>query len=121
MLYPGANAGEFKSGLAPLQKYITPALRKQVPQIRDAKSPNGDVLAVPYTSYVYTMYFNRGLFTKAGLNPSQPPKTWSAFMNACDKLSAAASRRSRPAGRTGSSSSGTSTSWPTSSCRRPIR
>jgi multiple sugar transport system substrate-binding protein len=89
MLYPGANAGEFKSGLAPLQKYITPALRKQVPQIRDAKSPNGDVLAVPYTSYVYTMYFNRGLFTKAGLNPSQPPKTWSAFMNACDKLSAA--------------------------------
>ena len=24
MLYPGANAGEFKSGLAPLQKYITP-------------------------------------------------------------------------------------------------
>ena len=89
MLYPGANAGEFKSGLAPLQKFITPSLRKQVPQIRDAKSPNGDVLAVPYTSYVYTMYFNRGLFTKAGLNPSQPPKTWNAFMNACDKLSAA--------------------------------
>ena len=61
MLYPGANAGEFKSGLAPLQKYITPALRKQVPQIKDAKSPNGDILSVPYTSYVYTMYFNRGL------------------------------------------------------------
>jgi raffinose/stachyose/melibiose transport system substrate-binding protein len=89
MLYPGANAGEFKSGLAPLQKFISPALRKQVPQIRDAKSPNGDVLAVPYTSYVYTMYFNRALFAKAGLNPTQPPKTWSAFMNACDKLSAA--------------------------------
>jgi raffinose/stachyose/melibiose transport system substrate-binding protein len=89
MLYPGANAAEFKTGLAPLDKLITPALRKQVPQINDAKSPNGQTLAVPYTGYVYSLYFNRALFAKGGLNPDSPPATWKAFLRACDKLSAA--------------------------------
>jgi raffinose/stachyose/melibiose transport system substrate-binding protein len=34
-------------------------------------------------------WFNKALFTQAGLDPNNPPKTWDEFMAACEKLKAA--------------------------------
>jgi raffinose/stachyose/melibiose transport system substrate-binding protein len=33
--------------------------------------------------------YNKEMFSKVGLNPDTPPKTWDEFLNACDKLKSA--------------------------------
>ncbi|HEY3058764.1 MAG TPA: extracellular solute-binding protein [Chloroflexota bacterium] len=37
----------------------------------------------------FGMAFNKRLLERAGLNPDDPPRTWDAFLNACDRLRAA--------------------------------
>jgi multiple sugar transport system substrate-binding protein len=37
---------------------------------------NGKIYGIPFTADVSVLYYNKGLFTKAGLNPNDPPKTW---------------------------------------------
>jgi multiple sugar transport system substrate-binding protein len=37
---------------------------------------NGKIYGMPFTADVSVLYYNKGLFTKAGLNPNDPPKTW---------------------------------------------
>lgn len=39
----------------------------------DAK---GQVIAIPTASYAQALSYNRHLFSEAGLNPNDPPKTW---------------------------------------------
>jgi multiple sugar transport system permease protein len=42
--------------------------------------------AVPYDTDVRVMYYNRGLFREAGLDPDKPPRTWSELRACSDKL-----------------------------------
>ncbi|HEX3752633.1 MAG TPA: sugar ABC transporter substrate-binding protein [Streptosporangiaceae bacterium] len=37
---------------------------------------NGKIYGMPFTADVSVLYYNKTLFTKAGLNPNDPPKTW---------------------------------------------
>jgi len=37
---------------------------------------NGQIYGLPFTADVSALYYNKTLFTKAGLNPDDPPKTW---------------------------------------------
>ncbi|SDS46744.1 ABC transporter substrate-binding protein [Jiangella sp. DSM 45060] len=39
-------------------------------------APGGGVYGVPYAAYTAGLIYNRALFTQAGLDPDDPPKTW---------------------------------------------
>jgi sn-glycerol 3-phosphate transport system substrate-binding protein len=54
--------------------------------------PNGRMLSLPFNSSTPVMYYNRDAFTKAGLDPNAPPRTWPEFEAAARKLAASGSR-----------------------------
>lgn len=47
---------------------------------------NGHMLSLPFNSSTPVMYYNRDAFTKAGLDPDAPPRTWPEFEAAMRKL-----------------------------------
>ena len=62
----------------------------------------GEMLSFPFNSSSMVMWVNRDALKKAGLNPDQPPKTWSELFEAAKKLKNA-----------GFSTCGFSTAWTT--------
>ncbi len=46
----------------------------------------GDVYRVGWYSIPMVWYYNKDLFDRAGLDADNPPKTWDALLDACDKL-----------------------------------
>ena len=57
--------------------------------------PGGRTFGIPLASQGFTLYYNRALFSKAGLDPSTPPQTWDAFQSACTALVKAGDRSAR--------------------------
>lgn len=49
----------------------------------------GKVNSLPFNSSSPVLYFNQDLMLKAGLNPKQPPTTFSGLLKACQKIEAA--------------------------------
>jgi multiple sugar transport system substrate-binding protein len=49
---------------------------------------NGHVYGLPTANYSMGLLYNRTLFTKAGLDPDQPPQTWDEVRAAAKKISA---------------------------------
>ncbi|NED57154.1 extracellular solute-binding protein, partial [Micromonospora aurantiaca] len=46
------------------------------------------VYGLPRQNYTMGLFYNRKLFTKAGLNPDAPPKTWAEVRDAAKKIGA---------------------------------
>ena len=69
---------------------------KDFPAIKDVKpelmrifsDEAGKVYGLPSQNYSMGLVYNRQLFTKAGLDPAAPPKTWTEVREAAKKLSA---------------------------------
>ena len=89
-----ANRGKFK----PLHEVMREAKEpfdgaKLSPELRvglsDAK---GKLFALPVAMSTPVLYFNKASFRKAGLDPENPPKTWSQVQQAADKLFDAGSK-----------------------------
>ncbi len=53
----------------------------------DAKT--GELVSMPFNSSTPVLYYNKDAFRKAGLDPSQPPKTWDEVAADAAKLKAA--------------------------------
>ncbi|MFI6322666.1 ABC transporter substrate-binding protein [Nonomuraea sp. NPDC050556] len=53
-----------------------------------ATGPGGAVYGLPVTEYALGLVYNRALFTKAGLDPDQPPTTWDEVRTAAKKIAA---------------------------------
>ncbi|NEX61435.1 sn-glycerol-3-phosphate ABC transporter substrate-binding protein UgpB [Noviherbaspirillum galbum] len=51
-------------------------------------SPKGDMVSFPFNSSTTVFYYNKDMFTKAGLNPDKPPVTWQEVVAAAAKLKA---------------------------------
>ncbi|REF99159.1 multiple sugar transport system substrate-binding protein [Asanoa ferruginea] len=49
----------------------------------DAFSKDGKTYAAPVTLQGHPIYYNKALYTKAGLNPDNPPTTWADFLANC--------------------------------------
>jgi sn-glycerol 3-phosphate transport system substrate-binding protein len=64
-------------------------------------SPEGTLLSFPFNSSSPILYYNKAAFTKAGLDPNSPPKTWPEVFDAARKIHAA------------TSGCGYTTTWPT--------
>ncbi|GIF95549.1 ABC transporter substrate-binding protein [Catellatospora citrea] len=66
------------------------------PSIKDVKPDlmkvftggDGKVYGVPVANYSLGLVYNRTLFTKAGLDPASPPKTWEEVREAAKKITA---------------------------------
>jgi raffinose/stachyose/melibiose transport system substrate-binding protein len=50
---------------------------------------NGEYYGVPWTWGAVGMFYNRALFAQAGLDPDNPPQTWTDFIGAVEALQAA--------------------------------
>jgi sn-glycerol 3-phosphate transport system substrate-binding protein len=50
---------------------------------------DGKMLSLPFNSSTAILYYNKDAFTKAGLDPATPPKTWPELFAAAKKIRAA--------------------------------
>ena len=46
------------------------------------------IYALPFTAEASVLYYNKGLFKKAGLNPDKPPTTWAELESDAQKITA---------------------------------
>ncbi|MFG1616661.1 ABC transporter substrate-binding protein [Nonomuraea wenchangensis] len=53
---------------------------------RELLTKDGKVYGVPNVHYSVGLVYNRALFTKAGLDPNTPPKTWAEVREAAKKI-----------------------------------
>lgn len=81
-----AWSAEFgKAGwLEPIAKGAVPP--EVLPAALDAVSWDGTVYGLPKFASAQTMFYNKHLFQKAGLDPTVPPATWDRFVSAARKL-----------------------------------
>lgn len=52
----------------------------------DYNSAGGKVWSMPFNQSLPVLYYNQDLFTKAGLDPQQPPQTWEELIPIAQKL-----------------------------------
>jgi multiple sugar transport system substrate-binding protein len=57
------------------------------PAMLEACSINGKTYALPMYVSPYVLYYNKDLFTQAGLDPDKPPKTYDEMLVMAEKLS----------------------------------
>ncbi|PZQ51408.1 MAG: sn-glycerol-3-phosphate ABC transporter substrate-binding protein UgpB [Rhodovulum sulfidophilum] len=50
--------------------------------------PDGTMLSFPYNSSSPILYYNKDIFTKAGLDPDTPPRTWNEVWDAAKAIKA---------------------------------
>ncbi|MEV6491752.1 extracellular solute-binding protein [Actinoplanes sp. NPDC051633] len=66
-----------------------PAIKQVKPELMRIFSDDaGKVYGLPSQNYSMGLVYNRDLFTKAGLDPDNPPKTWAEVRTAAQKLTA---------------------------------
>jgi ABC-type glycerol-3-phosphate transport system substrate-binding protein len=65
---------------------ITSQLKPEV--LKVFQDDKGGTYGLPYKNYSMGLLYNRDLFTKAGLNPDQPPATWAEVRDAAKKITA---------------------------------
>jgi multiple sugar transport system substrate-binding protein len=79
-----ADIGKYASQVKNLSE-IQPDL---VNLYRQGGSSSGDLYGVPVSNYTLGLLYNKQLFQRAGLNPSQPPTTWAQVRTDAKKISA---------------------------------
>jgi multiple sugar transport system substrate-binding protein len=65
---------------------VTGQIKPEV--LRVFQDDKGRTYGLPYKNYSMGLLYNRDLFTKAGLDPNTPPKTWAEVREAAKKITA---------------------------------
>jgi multiple sugar transport system substrate-binding protein len=82
---------QYGNGLLPLTKYVTPQQRSDLQgwgEVSEGLKATGTPYALPWQIGGFVFYYNKKLFTKAGLNPSKPPTTWTQLLKDSAQLKA---------------------------------
>lgn len=58
------------------------------PAILDSFRMDGDVYGIPLYNSTFLLFYNKDLFTQAGLDPEKPPQSYDEMMTMAEKLSA---------------------------------
>jgi multiple sugar transport system substrate-binding protein len=87
MFNGGGKLRDRTSALAPLDEYLAADTSRLAGW--DAFKQDGKTYAAPVTVQGHPIYYNKSLFTKAGLNPEQPPTTWDALVQDCAAITKA--------------------------------
>ncbi|MFI5840852.1 ABC transporter substrate-binding protein [Catenuloplanes sp. NPDC051500] len=80
-----------KRQVADISKYLgeVPVAAQIKPEVlRVFQDDKGGTYGLPYKNYSMGLLYNRDVFTKAGLDPATPPKTWAEVRDAAKKISA---------------------------------
>ena len=80
-----------KRQVADISKYLKefPVTAQIKPEVlRVFQDDKGGTYGLPYKNYSMGLLYNRDLFTKAGLDPNAPPKTWAEVREAAKKITA---------------------------------
>jgi ABC-type glycerol-3-phosphate transport system substrate-binding protein len=91
-MWTGLFALKYKNFLQPLNDVVPLADLKKLKGIEYSSldfNPDKGVLVVPLEVQFYNGFYNKSLFTKAGLDPNNFPTTWAELFAACQKLKAA--------------------------------
>ncbi len=93
MFHPGGRVDGFADVIVDLDPYIKDVKGQFTTGSIEMCSLNQKlgkpVKILPLTMQGFDIYYNKGYFKKAGLNPAKPPKTSAEFLAACEKLKAA--------------------------------
>jgi ABC-type glycerol-3-phosphate transport system substrate-binding protein len=81
----------YPDSLEPLNDYITPEFRAQIPESGWATAaanfdPESTIYGVPDATSGWVYYYNKDLFRQAGLDPEKPPTTWDEFWASAQTL-----------------------------------
>jgi len=87
----GAYLTDYRDSLLTLDDYVAPWMDDLSAwnDCRTNKSPAGELKGVPFTIQGLPFYWNKQLFTQAGLDPDKALTEWNDFIAGCDKLKAA--------------------------------
>lgn len=83
---------KYTDSLEPLNDRITPEMRQNIKgweSVGVGFDPEGTILGVPGSLSGWVFYYNKALFTEAGLDPETPPRTFDDLVAAAEKLKAA--------------------------------
>jgi ABC-type glycerol-3-phosphate transport system substrate-binding protein len=84
MVHSGAELRSFEDHFIPLDDYLEPYRGILSAAAIDAcRGTDGTVRAVPLTVQGFGWYYDKRLFSAAGLDPEAPPGDWAAFLAAC--------------------------------------
>lgn len=87
MFNGGGQLRDRVDALVPLDQYLAPDRQRLTGW--EAFTKEGKVYAAPVTLQGHPIYFNKSLYSKAGLDPDRPATTWSAFAADCATLTKA--------------------------------
>ncbi len=75
---------------ADISEYVgsVKALPNLRPDVIGVFQSDGKTYGLPRTNYSMGLVYNRKLFTQAGLDPANPPKTWAEVRDAAQKIAA---------------------------------
>lgn len=74
--------------IAPVTNILTEEYMSDFyPDIMEAFKHEGEIYAVPLYISPYVLYYNKDLFTEAGLDPDKPPTTYDEMLVMAEKLS----------------------------------
>ena len=82
------NDSSVKGKLVRLNDYIDQDLVNKIPEsVWNMVSLNeNDMYYVPSTTDIFVLYYNKDVFTAAGLDPEAPPTTWDELLAACKAI-----------------------------------
>ncbi|HZN78018.1 MAG TPA: extracellular solute-binding protein [Micromonosporaceae bacterium] len=80
----GGQIRDRTNALLPLDQYVTQDKDRLAGW--DAFSKDGRIYAAPITLQGHPIYYNKSIYTKAGLDPDKPPATWDALLNNCTTI-----------------------------------
>jgi len=90
MNWSGGPLMDYTQFFIPLDKYYT---QEEIDEVigwdlcRQDFKPDGQIMAVPVgLTGIFSMYYNKALFKKAGVDPERKPKTWDELLALCEDL-----------------------------------
>ena len=85
MFHPAAYIFDRQAAVMPITEGVAD-LKDSLAGWEGFTNADGEVLGVPITIQGFAIYFNKDLYTQAGLDPANPPTTWDEMVKACEAI-----------------------------------
>jgi ABC-type glycerol-3-phosphate transport system substrate-binding protein len=83
-VFPGIFAADYAPGLQDLSDIVTSEMESDVQLLDISKAPDGNLYALPWTTYGFVYFYNTDMFEAAGI--AEIPETWDELLATCGRL-----------------------------------